>query len=95
VNVACTLGVADLARQGECWRRLRNRAQRARVETADGIRVEFRADDGVEDALRALVAVENECCTWARWEVRREGDCVAMVATSAGEGVATLHTMFV
>jgi len=47
---------------------------------------------GVEDELRALVAVENDCCRWARWDVE---DGVVLVATSSGHGVPTLHGMFV
>ena len=94
-DIACTLGSEDLAAQSERWRGLRRRAQTARIETGDGIRLEFRADDGVEEELRALVAVENECCAWARWDVVRENGSVAMVAASEGTGVATLQTMFV
>jgi len=94
-TIACTLTGGDLAAQAERWRRLRNRAGIARVEVADGLRLAFGDESGVEGALQALIAVENECCPWARWEVLREGDRLIMQATSSGAGVATLHSMFV
>ena len=66
-----------------------------RAATADGIALRFRADAGVERELRELVAVENECCPWARWEVRADGDrALVMEARADGDGVATLQTTF-
>jgi hypothetical protein len=55
------------------------------------LRVTFAREPGVEEELRALVAVENDCCRWARWIVE---DGVVLVATSRGHGVQTLHAMF-
>jgi hypothetical protein len=37
-----------------------------RAATAEGVTLTFRADERVERELRELVAVENECCAWAR-----------------------------
>jgi hypothetical protein len=93
--VACSLTRDDLAEQAARWRRLRAGAGIAREPTADGLRLTFRPGDGVAEELRALVAVENRCCAWARWEVREQGDVVAMVASSTGAGVDALHRMFV
>jgi hypothetical protein len=92
--VACTLGVHDLKIQSERWLALLSRARRGRRETEDGLRVTFAGEPGVEEELRALVAVENECCSWAAWDVTPHGDTVVMSARSAGEGVAALHGMF-
>jgi hypothetical protein len=92
-TIACTLSSRDLSRQAERWRALRASAQIDRADVADGIAIGFRADPGVEAELRALVAAENECCAWARWEVRRRGTDVELVATSTGDGVAALHQM--
>jgi hypothetical protein len=92
IDVACTLGVADLAAQSRRWQRLMARALTGRAETADGLRLTFRPE--AEDELRALVAVETGCCAWAAWTVEPAAGAVVLDVRSADEGVATLHTMF-
>ena len=44
--------------------------------------------------MRALVAVENECCSWAAWSVERDNGLLVMAARSKGDGIAALHGMF-
>lgn len=66
-----------------------------RAATTDGVTLTFRSDPRVERELRALVAIETECCTWARWEVRADGDGgLVMHAGTTGHGVAVLQSMF-
>jgi len=48
----------------------------------------------VEEELRALAAIENDCCSWARWTVEAGEGRVALVVASTGEGIAALHSMF-
>src|SRR5580693_7618953 len=94
-EVACTLTSGDLAAQGESWARLAARAMSGRALTDDGLRVSFRAEAGVEDELRRLVAVEKECCAWAAWTVQAAGaEVVLEVSSAAAEGVTVLHGMF-
>lgn len=92
--VACTLTTADLASQSARWERVRTASGIERVESADGIRLRFRADAGVTDELRALAAVENDCCSWATWTVTTPGTEVVVLATSTGDGITALHAMF-
>jgi hypothetical protein len=92
--IACTLSGADLGAQAARWRRLRDEAGLARIEAEDGLRLTFRDDQAVEDELRALVAVENDCCAWASWTVAREDGELVLHAASTGQGVRTLHSMF-
>jgi hypothetical protein len=92
--VACTLTNEDLGTQAERWTRLRSEAGLDRVETENGLRLRFRDERAVEEELQALVAVENECCVWASWDVLREDGELVMQASSTGEGVASLHAMF-
>jgi hypothetical protein len=94
IPVACTLTSADLTAQSERWARLMARALTERAETADGLRLSFRPGPGTEDELRALVAVETECCSWATWTVEPAAGAIVLDVRSAAEGVATLHTMF-
>src|SRR6478735_5345925 len=92
--VACTLTSADLATQSERWKRLGERAMIERVETEDGLLISFHREPGVADELRELVALENECCSWADWKVATRPEQVVLDVSSSGEGVATLHAMF-
>jgi len=44
--------------------------------------------------LRALVAVENECCSWATWTVGAGPAHIVLDVRAAGVGVTVLHSMF-
>ncbi len=92
--VACTLTSADLSAQSKRWNQLMARALTGRAETADGLRLSFRPEPGAEDELRVLVAVENECCSWATWTVERTAGTIVLDVRSTAEGIATLHGMF-
>jgi hypothetical protein len=92
--VACTLTDADLKKQRERWLDLGANFGLGREATSDGLRLAFTDHPAVERELRALVAVENECCGWAAWSVERDKGILVMAARSKGEGIAALHTMF-
>jgi hypothetical protein len=92
--VACTLTSAGLAAQGGRWHRLMARAMTERAEVIDGLRICFRPEPGAEEELRALVAIETECCLWATWAVERNAETIVLDIRSTAEGVATLHSMF-
>jgi hypothetical protein len=94
-TVACTLTGLDLGSQRARWIALGARAGTGRIEIEEGLRLVFADEPGVEDELRALTAVENECCSWATWTVSRSGTSLFMDARSHGDGVAALHGMFV
>jgi hypothetical protein len=90
--IACTLTPADLADQARRWQRLITRAMTTRTETAYGLRLSFRAESA--DELRALAAVEAECCPWATWRVELTAGSAVLDVRSAAEGAAVLHAMF-
>ncbi len=92
VPIACTLTPADLAAQGRRWERLITGALTGQAEFADGLRLTFRA--GVADEVRALAAVEAECCPWATWRVEQAAGSVTLDVRSPGDGAAVLHAMF-
>jgi len=92
--VACTLTPAGLAAQARRWEQLMARALTGRAQTADGVRLSFRPGPGTEGELRALVAVETECCSWATWTVERTAGTIVLQVRSTAEGVAALHGMF-
>ena len=93
-EIGCDLGEEKAAGQAERWLRLGREAGLGRAQTADGLEVRFRDEAGVERELRDLVAVESECCAWARWEVRRASGELVMRVSSTPEGAAALHAMF-
>jgi hypothetical protein len=92
--VACRLSPADLAAQADRWTRLIARALAERTETADGLRMSFRPEPGVEEELRRLVATETECCPWAAWAMETNAEVTVLDVRSTGPGIATLHGMF-
>jgi hypothetical protein len=92
--IACTLTSADLAAQGGRWERLAAWAMTERAETVDGLRIVFRPEAGAEEELRALVAVENECCSWADWAVEADDVQIVLHVRATPEGAAVLHGMF-
>jgi hypothetical protein len=91
MDISCTLGGAELATQRERWLAVR---RTARIEADDGLRLTFPDEPAIEAELLALVAVENDCCSWATWTVERREDELVMAARSSGHGVAVLHSMF-
>jgi hypothetical protein len=93
VPVACTLTPADLAGQARRWQQLMKRALTGRAETPDGLRLSFRPE--AQDELRALAAVEAECCAWATWTIEPAAGAVVLDVRAVAEGGATaLHLMF-
>jgi hypothetical protein len=94
VPVACTLTSAGLAAQVGRWEQVAALAMTERAETEHGLRIVFRAEPGAEEELRALVAVEEECCAWADWTVEADDRQIVLDVRSAAEGIATLHAMF-
>jgi len=94
VPVACTLTQAGLAAQAGRWERLAARAMTDRTQTEHGLRIRFRPGPGTEEELRALVAVENECCSWATWTVETSPGHVVLDVRAEGAGVTALHDMF-
>jgi hypothetical protein len=92
--VACTLTDSDLRSQRERWLALGENFGLGRQETEDGLRLSFRSHPAIREELDALVAVENQCCSWAEWSVEDENDTLVMAARSEGMGVETLHGMF-
>jgi hypothetical protein len=92
--VACTLNDTNLKTQRERWINLGTNFGRGRATTDDGLQLRFDDHPAVERELRALVAVENDCCSWAAWSVEHEDGMLVMAARSRGDGIVTLHGMF-
>jgi MerR family transcriptional regulator, copper efflux regulator len=92
--VACSLTTEGLAEQAGRWMRLAARAMTGRIKTTDGLRLGFRPEPGIEEELRALAAVETQCCPWATWTVQANATQLVLEVRAAGDGVTVLHGMF-
>jgi hypothetical protein len=92
--IACSLTNADLKAQRDRWINLSTEFGLNREKTPDGLRLAFVDRPAVERELRALVAVENGCCSWAAWSVERADGMLVMAARSKGAGIAALRAMF-
>jgi hypothetical protein len=92
--VACSLTMAGLAKQAGRWVRIAARAMTGHTKTADGFCLVFRPDPGIEEELRALVAVETQCCPWATWTVQASATQLTLDVRAAGDGVTALRGMF-
>src|SRR5579864_167740 len=79
----CSLNRDELADRGRQWHRLAERAFVERVPTEKGLRLVFRREDGVEDELRELTRLEQECCAFADWRVDATDDRVVLEVSGA------------
>jgi hypothetical protein len=66
--IACTLGATDGAARLARWRALSDARLSVR-RTSDRLVVLYQSRSGVYEELKALVAAERECCSFARWGV--------------------------
>ena len=93
--MACTLGTGDRAQRAARWEALTARALRQASRTERGLRLVFGAGPGVEDELRSLVALERECCGFARWSVSAaSGRCTLEVSGDGEAAVAAAQALF-
>lgn len=92
--VACSLPMARLDDRRATWQRLAREALVDQRETAEGVRLEYAASDGVEDQLRDLARLEADCCSFARWDVAHQGDRVVLSVRAEGEGVPAIQALF-
>jgi hypothetical protein len=92
--IACTLGPADLTDRRARWRALAEQAFLERSETEQGVRLAFRAGEGVEAELRELAALERECCSFAHFEVSSSRKQVVLDVSAPSEAVPAVRAMF-
>ena len=88
--IACTLSSDAHQDRRERWLRL---IEEARL-TPRGVRLRLRSAGGVEEEAHALVDLERDCCSFARWTVDSDGATVTIDISAGGEGVKALHAVF-
>jgi hypothetical protein len=92
--IACSLTPVELPERRRRWRALTDRALADRTAIDAGVRLSFRAEDGVEEELQALAELERDCCGFASFDVSASGDHLTLDVTSVGEGVAAARELF-
>lgn len=92
--VACSLSADALTDRRQVWQRLADESLRTRTKTSAGMELRYSADDGVEERLRTLAALEAECCSFADWTVNRLGDDVRLEVTASPDAVPAVHALF-
>jgi len=89
--IACSLTAEELPERRRRWRAL---PLTARTEIVGGVRLTFRAGPGVEERVRALAALERDCCGFARFEVYGGAAEVALDVTSSEDGIRAVREIF-
>jgi hypothetical protein len=92
--IACSLSPTDLAERRARWAALTERWLLERALVPGGVRLAFHADDGTESELRALAALERECCGFASFRVTSSRGRVTLDVTAEGDGVAAVRGIF-
>jgi hypothetical protein len=92
--IACTLRPDELPERRRRWAALLERALVERAPIDAGVRLSLAPEPGVEQELRALAALEGECCGFARFAVAASKDRVVLAVTSTGDGVVAVRELF-
>lgn len=92
--LACVLTPGALADRRRAWQGLADRALAAKRPTPQGVQLTYATQEGVEAQLRELAGLEAECCAWATWVVRGNGEQVVLEVTAPPEAVEVLQSMF-
>ncbi len=79
--IACTLSPDDLKETEKAWRKLMELSLVSRDEVPGGLRLEVHP--GSAQALRSLVDIERDCCSWITFEL--DGPALTMTSPGAGE----------
>ncbi|MDQ6810458.1 MAG: hypothetical protein M3Z95_00985 [Actinomycetota bacterium] len=94
VPVACSLRPVDVPDRRAAWEELLDEAMLRCDPTPQGVRLRFAPDARIEQRLRELARLEEECCSFATWEVHLGGEDLVLSVDAAGEGVAAVRIMF-
>ena len=92
--VACTLGAPDLRERRLEWEALLSGALLRIARTPEGVVLDLRNQPDGEREVRRLALLEAECCAFASWQVRADGDGLSLEVTAEPDAVPAVHAMF-
>ncbi len=94
IAAVCSLSQVDGSNRRERWLRVCDRALLDKAPTNDGVRLRFRALEGVESELRELAALEHECCSFATWSVRIDHTNLILDVSAEGDAADLVRALF-
>ncbi len=93
--VACSLNASELSSRVSRWQALAGVADPRVARTGRGLRIAFAAGPGVAAELAELADLERDCCAFATWSVRDDGDRLLLeVSAITDDGVPAVQAMF-
>ena len=91
---ACSLTPGDAADRAEEFRALARRSLSGRERSQEEVRLRFRDEPGVPEAVEDLARRERECCRFLTLEVERSGGEVTLAIGAAPEDRAALDAFY-
>ena len=92
--IACTLSADDYATRRDDIARIARDSLRSREPLDGGARLTFAASDDTERELHAVIAAEGECCSFLRFDLRREADELRLDVTGADDAQPIIAELF-
>jgi hypothetical protein len=92
--IACTLDAGDGSERLARWKALSARGAPSVRREPGALVVAYPGGRGVREELQALAAAERQCCAFAEWQVKPEGDPVVLRISSDGDGLAAIAGLF-
>jgi hypothetical protein len=92
--IACTLPAGAYRERTAALSALARRALRSREPTAGGERLAFADDPAIEQALRAAIAAEQQCCAFLRLQLVRAHGALVLDITGPDEARPIISALF-
>jgi hypothetical protein len=92
--IACTLDAGDGSQRLARWRALSARGAPTVRREPGALVVAYPGARGVREELEALAAAERQCCAFAEWQVKPEGEHVVLRVSSDGDGLVAIASLF-
>src|SRR5262245_351704 len=92
--IACTLDAEAQRQRGREFEDLARAALLERRRLEGALRLRYRRSEGVEAAVRDLVARERQCCSFLRFELNVAGDEIHLSISGPPEAAPILDAIF-
>ena len=91
---ACTLSAADYATRRDDITRIARTPLRSREPLDGGARLTFAASDATERDLQAVIAAENECCSFLHFALERDAGMLRLDVTGPHDAQPIVAELF-
>jgi hypothetical protein len=93
-GLACGLSPAGLRERKALIDRLLRQTTTPPAPISGGVQARFGHDSAIEQELRALIALEAECCAFLSLTVSREDDLVVLDVTGPPDALSLIDELF-